>query len=99
MRDTPSSSRDWTLAELENAYQHGFDTALRGEPGRQSKYSNAVLAAGWEAGWEDGIALIWQRLAQRRSNEGTPLMTMQLKLPSDYNSRSRPSLAGNDYSQ
>ncbi|QRY80193.1 hypothetical protein JVX91_03465 [Pseudomonas sp. PDNC002] len=97
LRDTPSSSKDWTLDELEEAYQLGLDSGLRGRYVRQSFYYNAVLAAGWEAGCEDGLALLWQT-EQRRRREGTRLMTLHLRVPSDHNSRTHGCLAGSDYS-
>jgi ribosome modulation factor len=52
----PASSGDgrteWHVG-LDEAYELGYKAALEGQP-RQAAFELEVLAASWEAGWDDG---------------------------------------------
>lgn len=48
------SEQRWTLDSLNKAYQQGYLHGLAGQTTEQCPYSNDVLIAAWEAGWDDG---------------------------------------------
>ena len=50
----PDDDRHWSLESLNKAYQQGYMAALAGHPLSQQPYPAEVLAAAWEAGWDDG---------------------------------------------
>ena len=54
--------RDWSLESLNKAYQQGYMAGLTGSQSTQPALPD-VLAAAWEAGWDDGRAQY--RLAQK----------------------------------
>jgi len=43
---------EWHVG-LDEAYERGYKAALEGQP-RQAEFELEVLAASWEAGWDDG---------------------------------------------
>ncbi|HWR79896.1 MAG TPA: ribosome modulation factor [Pseudomonas sp.] len=47
--------QQWSLESLNKAYQKGYMAGLTGHPLDQQPYSADVLAAAWEAGWDDGL--------------------------------------------
>ena len=47
--------QQWSLESLNKAYQKGYMAGLTGHPIDQQPYSADVLAAAWEAGWDDGF--------------------------------------------
>ncbi|UVE17608.1 hypothetical protein NVV93_18890 [Pseudomonas sp. LS44] len=51
--DLPTD-RKWSLESLNKAYQQGYMAGLTGHPPKQQSYGAEVLAAAWEAGWDDG---------------------------------------------
>lgn len=56
--------RDWSLESLNKAYQQGYMAGLTGSQSNQPTLPD-VLAAAWEAGWDDGLEQ--SALHQRRS--------------------------------
>ena len=42
------------IRSLNKAYQQGYMAGLTGQPQHQQPYPAEVLAAAWEAGWDDG---------------------------------------------
>ncbi len=46
--------QQWSLESLNKAYQKGYMAGLTGHSLNQQPYSAEVLAAAWEAGWDDG---------------------------------------------
>ena len=50
----PDDDRHWSLASLNKAYQQGYMAGLTGHPQTQQPYQAEVMAAAWEAGWDDG---------------------------------------------
>ncbi|MGH8354119.1 MAG: ribosome modulation factor [Pseudomonas sp.] len=50
----PDTDRHWSLESLHKAYQQGYMAGLTGQPLGQQPYPAEVLAAAWEAGWDDG---------------------------------------------
>ncbi|MDG1579687.1 ribosome modulation factor [Pseudomonas sp. GOM6] len=63
---TPDTdNHDWSLDSLAKAYQQGYMAGLTGQPLHQQPHSAEVLAAAWEAGWDDGNEQF--KLHQRRS--------------------------------
>lgn len=44
----------WSLEDLNKAYQQGYMAGLTGQPIDPQPYAAEVLAAAWEAGWDDG---------------------------------------------
>lgn len=60
-----SEDRHWSLESLNKAYQQGYMAGLTGQPQNQQPYPVEVLAAAWEAGWDDGNEQFKQH--QRRS--------------------------------
>lgn len=59
----PHSDRDWSLESLHKVYQQGYMAGLTANPLRPRLPE--VLAAAWEAGWDDGNEQY--ALHQRRS--------------------------------
>ncbi|MEX6502849.1 ribosome modulation factor [Pseudomonas zhanjiangensis] len=58
--------RHWSLESLNKAYKQGYMAGLTGQPITQHEHTASVLAAAWEAGWDDGheqYALAKQRIA------------------------------------
>jgi len=98
LRDTPSSSKEWTLGELDDAYEQGLYAGLHSQPEHHVFYYNDVMAAGWLAGWEDGARLLKQHHRQRQRERGTVLMTLHLNLPRRRGKPLRRCLAKPDYS-
>ena len=54
--DTEAKDDDqqWSLESLNKAYQQGYMAGLTGQSITAHGYSADVLAAAWEAGWDDG---------------------------------------------
>jgi ribosome modulation factor len=53
--DAPTDDdQHWSLESLNKAYQQGYMAGLTGQPSDQLTPSAEVLAAAWEAGWDDG---------------------------------------------
>ncbi|WP_137818968.1 ribosome modulation factor [Pseudomonas sp. 2FG] len=52
--DRPDQDRHWSLESLNKAYQQGYMAGLTGHPLSQQAQRVEVLAAAWEAGWNDG---------------------------------------------
>ena len=54
--DTEAKDNDqqWSLESLNKAYQQGYMAGLTGQPSNAHGYRADVLAAAWEAGWDDG---------------------------------------------
>lgn len=50
----PDDDRHWSLESLNKAYQQGYMAALAGHAQQQQPYLADVMAAAWEAGWDDG---------------------------------------------
>ncbi|WP_263144578.1 ribosome modulation factor [Pseudomonas sp. RIT-PI-AD] len=50
------NDRHWSLETLNKAYQQGYMAGLTGQPASLQPYPADVLAAAWEAGWDDGQA-------------------------------------------
>ncbi len=44
----------WDLESLNKAYQQGYMAGLMGMVRQKCPYNGEVIAAAWEAGWEDG---------------------------------------------
>ena len=44
----------WSLESLNKAYQKGYMAGLTDHPLNQQPYAADILAAAWEAGWDDG---------------------------------------------
>ncbi|MCP5162109.1 MAG: hypothetical protein H6999_00165 [Hahellaceae bacterium] len=44
----------WDLESLNKAYQHGYMAGVMGMPSNRCPYHGEIIAASWEAGWEDG---------------------------------------------
>ncbi len=62
----PDDDRHWSLESLNKAYQQGYMAGLTGQAINQHEHTAAVVAAAWEAGWDDGheqSALLKQRIA------------------------------------
>ena len=49
-----ADDRDWSLESLNKAYQQGYMAGLTCQPAHAQRYPAEVLAAAWEAGWDDG---------------------------------------------
>ncbi|MCY1279765.1 hypothetical protein D9M68_222900 [compost metagenome] len=60
----PDDDRQWSLESLNKAYQQGYMAGLTGQLRSQQPHSAEVLAAAWEAGWDDGDEQ-YQLLAQK----------------------------------
>ena len=54
----------WSLESLNKAYQQGYMAGLTGSPISNQPHAADVLAAAWEAGWDDGEEQ-YQLLAQK----------------------------------
>lgn len=54
MTSVDNPAEDWSLESLNKAYQQGYMAGLTGQPQHQQPYPAEVLAAAWEAGWDDG---------------------------------------------
>jgi ribosome modulation factor len=54
----------WSLESLNKAYQQGYMAGLTGSPVGNQPHDADVLAAAWEAGWDDGEEQ-YQLLAQK----------------------------------
>ncbi len=51
----PAADDDhWSLESLNKAYQQGYMVGMTGQSQTLLPYSEAVPAAAWEAGWDDG---------------------------------------------
>ena len=50
----PDNDRQWSLESLNKAYQQGYMAGLTGQPSSAQKPPAEILAAAWEAGWDDG---------------------------------------------
>lgn len=62
----PDQDRHWSLESLNKAYQQGYMAGLTGQTNTPQPHSADVLAAAWEAGWDDGheqYALHGQKIA------------------------------------
>ncbi|MDA7088916.1 ribosome modulation factor [Pseudomonas sp. SA3-5] len=60
----PKDDRHWSLESLNKAYQQGYMAGLTGQPKTRHGHRAEVLAAAWEAGWDDGHE---QLLRQQKS--------------------------------
>ncbi|MDM8348789.1 hypothetical protein P8H27_07730 [Pseudomonas sp. sp1636] len=56
--------RHWSLESLNKAYQQGYMAGLTGQSYSRHDRRAEVLAAAWEAGWDDGHE---QLLRQQKS--------------------------------
>ncbi|MBM7063206.1 hypothetical protein JQX08_21015 [Pseudomonas sp. UL073] len=56
--------RQWSLESLNKAYQQGYMAGLTGQLRSPQPHGAEVLAAAWEAGWDDGEEQ-YQLLAQK----------------------------------
>ena len=61
------SEQHWTLATLNKAYQQGYLNGLAGQSTEDCPYTDDVLIAAWEAGWDDGHCQ-HRRAAKERSH-------------------------------
>ncbi|MHA6494922.1 ribosome modulation factor [Pseudomonas borbori] len=52
--DVQPDDHQWSLESLNKVYQQGYMAGLTGQPNGGHGHSAAVLAAAWEAGWDDG---------------------------------------------
>ena len=50
----PDHDQHWSLESLNKAYQQGYMAGLTGQPQHAQPHPVEVLAAAWEAGWDDG---------------------------------------------
>ena len=46
--------QQWSLESLNKAYQKGYMAGLTDHQLNQQPYTADILAAAWEAGWDDG---------------------------------------------
>jgi len=46
--------QNWSIDTLNKAYRQGYMFGLSGESQLQCPYQSDVIAAAWEAGWNDG---------------------------------------------
>ncbi|WP_097462071.1 ribosome modulation factor [Mangrovitalea sediminis] len=51
-------SLGWDLESLNKAYRQGYMAGLMGMEHDRCPYRSDVVAAAWEAGWEDGAAAV-----------------------------------------
>ncbi len=51
---THSNDQHWSLESLNKVYQQGYMAGLTGQSITAHEHSAEVLAAAWEAGWDDG---------------------------------------------
>lgn len=56
--------RHWSLESLNKAYQQGYMAGLTGQASTPQGHPAEVIAAAWEAGWDDGHE---QMLRQQKS--------------------------------
>jgi ribosome modulation factor len=61
------SDQQWSLESLNKAYQQGYMAGLTGLRPDQQPYPAEVLAAAWEAGWDDGSEQ--QKMVDRRQQQ------------------------------
>lgn len=47
-------NQNWSIETLNKAYRQGYMFGLSGEPQDTCPYKSDVIAAAWEAGWNDG---------------------------------------------
>ena len=47
-------NQNWSIETLNKAYRQGYMFGLSGEPQDSCPYTSDVIAAAWEAGWNDG---------------------------------------------
>lgn len=47
-------NQNWSIETLNKAYRQGYMFGLSGEPQDTCPYKSEVIAAAWEAGWNDG---------------------------------------------
>lgn len=45
----------WDLESLNKAYRQGYMAGLMGMEREKCPYHGEIIAASWEAGWEDGL--------------------------------------------
>lgn len=45
----------WDLESLNKAYRQGYMAGLMGMEQTKCPYHGEIIAAAWEAGWEDGL--------------------------------------------
>lgn len=60
----PEDHHHWSLESLNKAYQQGYMAGLTSQPNARQDHAAEVLAAAWEAGWDDGHE---QQLRQQKS--------------------------------
>ncbi|ARU54211.1 MAG: hypothetical protein MI864_03630 [Pseudomonadales bacterium] len=49
-------SMGWDVESLNKAYRQGYMAGLMGMENNRCPYHGEVIAAAWEAGWEDGTS-------------------------------------------
>ena len=47
-------NQNWSIETLNKAYRQGYMFGLSGETQDSCPYKSDVIAAAWEAGWNDG---------------------------------------------
>lgn len=47
-------NQNWSIETLNKAYRQGYMFGLSGESQESCPYKSDVIAAAWEAGWNDG---------------------------------------------
>ena len=51
-------SLGWDLESLNKAYRQGYMAGIMGMARERCPYHSEVVAAAWEAGWEDGAVTV-----------------------------------------
>ncbi|OUR88886.1 ribosome modulation factor [Gammaproteobacteria bacterium 42_54_T18] len=54
MKINSIDQQEWSIDTLNKAYRQGYMFGLSGESLLQCPYKSDVIAAAWEAGWNDG---------------------------------------------
>lgn len=93
----PHPLSDWSLRDLEKAYQEGHRARLGEHPLRvPANCREDVLAASWEAGWHDTDEQLRHRRVQPDAPVPEPRFPALLKAQL-HNSSARPPLGEADY--
>ena len=48
----------WDLESLNKAYRQGYMAGMMGMGRNRCPYRGEVVLSAWEAGWEDGVAML-----------------------------------------
>lgn len=56
----------WNIDSLNQAYRHGYMSGVMGADKAKRPELSDVIAAAWEAGWEDGAALAQEEAPEPR---------------------------------